>query len=159
MSIVTDSADIDKPKNIDTALESYEGLTFSAGESAAYILDIWGSGRKGGDDRGDELLSSSDIRSENLTFTWTDIDFDFSGIDEEIENETTPEFGFEQLQFLLESYSESMEIDLSNLDLQNADLSNRDLSGVDFSGTNLSGANLSKCDLANPTTLFPLSGS
>ncbi|MBK00547.1 MAG: hypothetical protein CMB48_06345 [Euryarchaeota archaeon] len=136
-------------KNIDTALESYEGLTFSAGESAAYILDIWGSGRKGGDDRGDELLSSSDIRSENLTFTWTDIDFDFSGIDEEIENETTPEFGFEQLQFLLESYSESMEIDLSNLDLQNADLSNRDLSGVDFSGTNLSGANLSNSTLTN----------
>ena len=31
-------------ENIDTALESYEGLTFSAGESAAYILDIWGSG-------------------------------------------------------------------------------------------------------------------
>ena len=136
-------------KNIDTALESYEGLTFSAGESAAYILDIWGSGRKGGDDRGDELLSSEDTRSENLTFTWTDIDFGFSGMDEEIENETTPEFGIEQILFLLESYSESMEVDLSNLNLQNADLSNRDLSGVDFSGTNLSGANLSNSTLTN----------
>jgi len=136
-------------ENIDTALESYEGLTFSAGESAAYILDIWGSGRKGGDDRGDELLSSDDSRSENLTFTWTDIDLDFSGTDEEIENETIPEFGFEQLQFLLESYRESMEVDLSNLNLQNADLSNRDLSGVDFSGTNLSGANLSNSTLTN----------
>ncbi|MAK05139.1 MAG: hypothetical protein CMA03_04555 [Euryarchaeota archaeon] len=136
-------------KNIDTALESYEGLTFSAGESAAYILDIWGSGRKGGDDRGDELLSSGDTRSENLTFTWTDIDFGFSGMDEEIENETTPEFGIEQILFLLESYSESMEVDLSNLNLQNADLSNRDLSGVDFSGTNLSGANLSNSTLTN----------
>ena len=136
-------------ENIDTALESYEGLTFSAGESAAYVLDIWGSGRKGGDDRGDELLSSDDSRSENLTFTWTDIDFDFSGTDEEIENETIPEFGFEQLQFLLESYRESMEVDLSNLNLQNADLSNRDLSGVDFSGTNLSGANLSNSTLTN----------
>ncbi len=135
--------------NIDTALESYEGLTFSAGESAAYILDIWGSGRKGGADRGDELLTSKDSRSTNLTFTWTDIDFDFSGTDEEIQNETTPEFGFEQLQFLLGSYSESMEVDLSNLDLQNADLSNRDLSGVDFSGTNLSGANLSNSTLTN----------
>ncbi len=136
-------------ENIDTALESYEGLTFSAGESAAYVLDIWGSGRKGGDDRGDELLSLDDSRSENLTFTWTDIDLDFSGTDEEIENEIIPEFGFEQLQFLLESYRESMEVDLSNLNLQNADLSNRDLSGVDFSGTNLSGANLSNSTLTN----------
>ena len=136
-------------ENIDTALESYEELTFSAGESAAYILDIWGSGRKGGDDRGDELLSSDDSRSENLTFTWTDIEFELSGIGAEEDNDTTPEFGFEQLQFLLDSYSESMEVDLTNLQLQNADLSNRDLSGVDFSGTNLSGANLSNSTLTN----------
>ena len=112
-------------------------------------MDIWGSGRKGGDDRGDELLSSDDSRSENLTFTWTDIEFEISGTNEEIENNSAPEFGFEQLQFLLDSYSESMEVDLSNLDLQNADLSNRDLSGVDFSGTNLSGANLSNSTLTN----------
>ena len=54
-------------------------------------------------------------------------------MNEETENDSVPEFGFEQLQFLLDSYSESMEVNLSNLDLQNADLSNRDLSGVDFS--------------------------
>jgi len=130
-------------KNIDTALESYEGLTFSAGESAAYVLDIWGSGRKGGADRGDQLLSLDDARSVNLTFTWTDIELEITGMDEETENESAPEFEMEQLQFLLGSYGESLAVDLSNLDLQNADLSNRDLSGVDFTGTNLSGANLS----------------
>ncbi len=135
--------------DIDSALESYEGLTFSAGESAAYILDIWGSGRKGGDDRGDELLVNGDSRSENLTFTWTDVNFDISGLDLEIQNETAPELGFEQLIFLLESYRSSLEVDLSNLNLQNADLSNRDLTGVDFSGTNLSGANLSNSTFTN----------
>lgn len=135
--------------DIDSALESYEELTFSAGESAAYILDIWGSGRKGGDDRGDELLSYEDSRSEELTFTWTDLSIDFSGIDEEIQSDVMPEIGIEELLFLLDSYSESLDIDLSNLDLQNADLSNRDLTGVDFSGSNLTGANLSNSTLTN----------
>ncbi len=130
-------------KNIDTALESYEGLTFSAGESAAYILDIWGSGRKGGDDRGDELLSSDDSRSVNLKFTWTDLSVEISAPDDESENNSEPGFEMAQLEFLLNSYRDSMMIDLSDLNLQNSDLSNRDLTFVDFTGTNLSGANLS----------------
>jgi len=129
--------------NIDSTLESYGALTFSAGESAAYNLDIWGSGRKGSDDRGDELLSLDDERSVEMVFTWTDIEFTIAEPDSEQDNDTGLEFEIGLFDDLLQSYSQSMRLDFSNIDLSGADLSNRNLSRIDFSGTNLTGADLS----------------
>ena len=132
--------------NIESTLDSYGALTFSAGESAAYNLDIWGSGRKGSDDRGDELLALDDERSVEMVFTWTDIEFTIS--DSEQDNDTELEFEIDLFDDLLQSYSQSMSLDLSNLDLSGNDLSDRDLSRVDFSGTNLSGVDFSGSTLS-----------
>ena len=62
--------------DVDAALTAYQAFTFSAGEDAAYTLDLWGSGRSGRDDSGDLLLDADDPRSDDRTFIWDEIAFD-----------------------------------------------------------------------------------
>ena len=52
------------------ALAAYQNGGFTAGEEAAYDLDLWGSGRAGNSDSGDILLGEDDDRAENVSFTW-----------------------------------------------------------------------------------------
>ena len=41
-------------------------------------MDLWGSGRKGGDDYGDILLSESNSNTEDVEFIWEDKSYNFS---------------------------------------------------------------------------------
>ena len=113
----------------------YGGMTFSAGEEAAYGLDLWGSGRRSNDAE-DIILSASDSRSEVLNFTYNDIDFIPSNISEE------DRFG------LLFAYASVMDTDLSEANLSNENLSNRDFGRTNFINANLSGANFSGTNLS-----------
>ncbi len=128
-------------EDIDSALSAYSGLTFSAGETAAYNLDLWGSGRRGGD-QGDILLDVEDDRTDNLTFTYEAIEFVISGLE-------VPEDPSDlDLEGLLVNYSAMMDVNLSSLDLTGQNLSGRDLSRTDLSGADLSGADLSGANLS-----------
>lgn len=60
------------------ALDAYREGGFSAGEDAAYAMDLWGSGRKGGDDYGDILLSESSSNTEDVEFIWEEKSYNFS---------------------------------------------------------------------------------
>ena len=78
-------------EDVDEALTAYQEYpSFSAGEDAAYSLGLWGSGRRGGSsDSGDLLLVNIDEdsseaswdldKSENITFTWEEIEFSIDG--------------------------------------------------------------------------------
>ena len=132
-------------KSVDSALESYQDLTFSAGEDAAYSLKLWGSGRRGGSsDSGDELLAANDVRSESLTLIWDDIDFE---IIEGADNESP------SLNELFAAYVSMTKTNMSGLNLSGQNLSNRDFGLVDFTSTNLSGANLAGANLSEALLL------
>jgi hypothetical protein len=60
------------------ALDAYREGGFSAGEDAAYAMDLWGSGRKGGDDYGDILLSESSSNTEDVEFIWEDKSYNWT---------------------------------------------------------------------------------
>ena len=64
--------------DVSAAMTAYQEGGFSAGEDAAYELDLWGSGRGGSSDSGDELLTSDSANSENVNFTWIQLSFDFA---------------------------------------------------------------------------------
>ena len=72
--------------DVDAAMTAYQNGGFTAGEDAAYDLDLWGSGRAGNSDSGDILLGESDDRTENVNFTWEERSFNFSSMT----LETTP---------------------------------------------------------------------
>ena len=125
--------------SIDATMTAYRNGGFTAGEDAAYSLDIAGSGRGDENRLEDVLLKPTDAKSEELSFTWEKLSFNFSSGGA---NETDP-------MALFLAYSSLMEGDWSGLNLSNQDLSGRDfgpvdLSGTDLSNTNLAGANLSQ---------------
>ena len=60
----------------------YGGMTFSAGEDAAYGLDLWRSGRRSNAAEA-IILSASHSRSQVVNFTYNDIDFVSSNIYDE----------------------------------------------------------------------------
>ena len=66
--------------DVDAAMNAYQNGGFSAGEDAAYDLDLWGSGRGGNSDSGDVLLAVGDENSEQVNFTWEDTSFNFSSM-------------------------------------------------------------------------------
>ena len=113
----------------------YGGMTFTAGEEAAYGLDLWGSGRRSNDAE-DIVLDASDSRSELVNFTYNDIDFVPSNISEE-----------DRLGLLF-AYAFVMDTDLSDANLSNENLSNRDFGRTNFINANLSGANFSSANLS-----------
>ncbi|MEE3083039.1 MAG: FtsX-like permease family protein [Candidatus Thermoplasmatota archaeon] len=77
-------------EDVSAAMAAYQSGGFSAGEDAAYDLDLWGSGRGGGSDSGDILLQDDDKRTENVNFTWNEIKFNFSSFTlETISHNTT----------------------------------------------------------------------
>ena len=126
-------------EDVSKALSYYQAGGFSAGTDAAYALDLPGSERGGDENRlDDQLLKSSDEKSENITFTWDKIVFNFSSGGA---GESDPEE-------LFLAYTELMEGDWSGLNLSGQDLNERDLGRVDLSGTNLSGADLSNVNLS-----------
>ena len=125
--------------DIDAAMAAYRNGGFSAGEDAAYSLDIAGSGRGNENRLDDVLLKPTDKQSEEITFNWEKLSFNFSSGGA---TETDP-------AALFMAYSSLMEGDWSGLDLSDQDLSGRnfgpvDLTGTDFSNANLAGANLSQ---------------
>ena len=134
--------------NIDATMAAYRNGGFTAGEDAAYSLDIAGSGR-GSDEVElyDKLLKPSDSKSEQITFVWEKLSFNFSsGGFNEADLTTLNQDDLANLYF---GYSSLMEGDWSGLNLSGQDLSGRDfgpvdLSGTDLSNTNLAGANLSQ---------------
>ena len=66
--------------DVDAAMNAYQNGGFSAGEDAAYDLDLWGSGRGGSSDSGDVLLAVGDENTEEVNFTWEDTSFNFSSM-------------------------------------------------------------------------------
>ena len=58
--------------DVSAALDAYRNGGFSAGEDAAYAMDLWGSGRRGSDDSGDVLLDESSSNTADVEFTWED---------------------------------------------------------------------------------------
>ena len=72
--------------DVSAAMTAYQDGGFTAGEDAAYNLDLWGSYRGGSSDGGDILLEAGDSRSENINFTWEERTFNFSSMT----LETTP---------------------------------------------------------------------
>jgi hypothetical protein len=113
----------------------YGGMTFSAGEDAAYGLDLWGSGRRSNDAE-DIVLSASDSRSEVVNFTYNDIDFVPSNISEE-----------DRLGILF-AFASVLDTDLSDTDLSNENFAYRDFGRTNFIGADLSGANFSGANLS-----------
>jgi len=125
--------------NIDATMAAYRNGGFTAGEDAAYSLDIAGSGRGDENRLDDVLLKPTDSQSEEIAFVWEKLSFNFSSGGA---TETDP-------TALFMAYSSLMEGDWSGLDLSEQDLSGRnfgpvDLTGTDFSNANLAGANLSQ---------------
>ena len=65
--------------SVENALAAYAAGGFSAGEDAAYSLDLAGSGRGGDENRlNDMLLKPTSEKSETLTLVWEKIEFNFS---------------------------------------------------------------------------------
>ena len=75
--------------DISAALDAYKEGGFSAGEDAAYALDLWGSGRKGGDDYGDVLLSEDSSNTEDVNFVWEEKTLNRTTFDLEINEYNT----------------------------------------------------------------------
>lgn len=119
------------------AMAAYRNDGFSAGEDAAYSLDIAGSGRGDENQLNDKLLKPSDKQSEEITFLWEKLEFNFSsgGTDQADPNA------------LFVAYASLMEGDWSGLNLSGQDLSGRDFGAVDLTGTDLSNANLAGANL------------
>ena len=129
--------------SVSEALKAYSEGGFSAGEDAAYALDLWGSGREGDSDSGDDLLSESDDRSENKVLIWEEYNFSLVEIDDGEEENL-----IEMMLNAFEKYGESTTTDLSDTDLSGQDLSQRDFHLADLTGANLSGTDLSGADLS-----------
>ena len=64
--------------DVEAAMTAYQSGGFSAGEDAAFALDLWGSGRAGSSDSGNILLDSTDSRSKNVNLTWEEMTFNFA---------------------------------------------------------------------------------
>ena len=124
--------------DISAAMSAYQNGGFSAGEDAAYKMDLWGSGRGGSSDSGDILLLEDMEDTANVTFIWEEIEIIFL----ETNSSEIPD-----PQVILEEYSTLMEIDLKNFDLSNANFSGKEFGRTDFSNTNLSNANFSGANL------------
>ena len=124
-------------EDTDKAMAAYRNGGFSAGEDAAYSLDIAGSGRGTENQLNDKLLKPSDKQSEEITFLWEKLEFNFSS-GGSTENDPTA---------LFVAYSSLMEGDWSGLNLSGQDLSGRDFGAVDLTGTDLSNANLAGANL------------
>ena len=125
--------------DISDALDAYQNGGFSAGQDAAYYLDLPGSDRGGDENRlDDELLKKSDERSEVLTLVWEKLEFNFSSGGSE---ETDP-------NALFFAYTDLMEGDWSGLTLTEQDMNERNLGRVDVSFTNFSGSDLSNVNLS-----------
>ena len=124
--------------DIDAAMAAYRNGGFTAGEDAAYSLDIAGSGRGTENRLDDVLLKPTDSKSENISFKWEELSFNFTtgGTDQPDPNA------------LFIAYSSFMEGDWSGLNLSGQDLSGRDFGPVDLTGTDLSNANLAGANLA-----------
>ena len=123
--------------NTEKAMLAYSNGGFTAGEDAAYSLDIAGSGRGDENRLDDVLLKPTDSKSEEITFLWEKLEFNFSSGGA---NETDP-------TVLFQAYSSLMEGDWSGLNLSGQDLSGRDFGAVDLTGTDLSNANLAGANL------------
>ena len=79
--------------DVDAAMAAYQAGGFTAGEDAAYELDLWGSGRGGAGDSGDILLDNTSENSEVVNFTWMQLTFDFaSGTFVEIPNNDSAQY-------------------------------------------------------------------
>ena len=125
--------------DISDALDAYQNGGFSAGQDAAYSLDLPGSDRGGDENRlDDELLKRSDEKSEVLTLVWEKLEFNFSAGGSE---ETDP-------NALFFAYTGLMEGDWSGLTLTEQDMNERNLGRVDVSYTNFSGSDLSNVNLS-----------
>ena len=124
--------------DIDAAIAAYRNGGFSAGEDAAYSLDIAGSGRGTENRLDDVLLKPTDRQSENISFTWEELSFNF----------TTGGTEQPDPNALFIAYSSLMEGDWSGLNLSGQDLSGRDFGPVDLTGADLSNANLAGANLA-----------
>ncbi|MEC7111001.1 MAG: pentapeptide repeat-containing protein, partial [Candidatus Thermoplasmatota archaeon] len=125
--------------NVGTSLGVLANGTFSVGEDAAFSLDLWGSGRDGRSDRGDDLLEADDDRSEVRRFTYEEVNITVN---------TDDAGGLPDLNVLLEAYRVTLALDLSYVDLSGSDLSERDFGVTDLSRTNLSGADLTGANLS-----------
>lgn len=126
-------------EDVAAASAAYAAGGFSAGEDAAYSLDLPGSDRGGDENRLDDvLLAPGDAKSEDLTFVWEKIEFNFtSGGSEEPD-----------VMALFQAYTLLMDSDWSNLNLSGQNLADRDMSRVDLTNTNLSGADLAGVNLS-----------
>jgi hypothetical protein len=124
--------------DIDAAIAAYRNGGFSAGEDAAYSLDIAGSGRGEENRLDDVLLKPTSAQSENISFTWEELTLNFS-----TGGTTQPD-----PTALFIAYSSLMEGDWSGLNLSGQNLSGRDFGPVDLTGTDLSNANLAGANLA-----------
>ena len=125
--------------DVGTSLGVLANGTFSVGEDAAFSLDLWGSGRDGRSDRGDDLLEAGDDRSEVRRFTYEEVNITVN---------TDDAGGLPDLNVLLEAYRVTLALDLSYVDLSDSDLSERDFGVTDLSRTNLSGADLTGANLS-----------
>ena len=125
--------------NADNALAAYAAGGFSAGEDAAYSLDLAGSGRGGEEGRLDDtLLKPGDDKSKTLTLVWEKIEFNFTTGGS---NESDP-------MALFDAYTLLMDSDWSNLDLAGQDLSGRNIGRVDLSRGNFTGSNFAQSNLS-----------
>ncbi|MBT61427.1 MAG: hypothetical protein CMA63_07760 [Euryarchaeota archaeon] len=124
--------------DIEAAMAGYRNGGFTAGEDAAYSLDIAGSGRGQENNLDDVLLKPTDSQSENISFSWEELTFNF----------TTGGTEQPDPDALFIAYSSLMEGDWSGLNLSGQDLSGRDFGPVDLTGTDLSNANLAGANLA-----------
>ena len=125
--------------NVDNALAAYAAGGFSAGEDAAYSLDLAGSGRGGEEGRLDDtLLKPGDEKSETLTLVWEKIEFNFTTGGS---NESDP-------MALFDAYTLLMDSDWSNLDLAGQDLSGRNIGRIDLSRGNFTGSNFAQSNLS-----------
>ena len=125
--------------DIDDALDAYQNGGFSAGQDAAYSLDLPGSDRGGDENRlDDELLKRSDEKSEVVSLVWEKLEFNFSSGGSE---ESDP-------NALFFAYTDLMEGDWSGLTLTEQDMNERNLGRVDVSYTNFSGSDLSNVNLS-----------
>ncbi|MBT5392343.1 MAG: FtsX-like permease family protein [Euryarchaeota archaeon] len=124
--------------DIDSAMAAYRNGGFSAGPDAAYSLDIAGSGRGDENRLDDVLLKPTDEKSENISFDWEELSFNFSSGGTELPS----------IDALSNAYSELLEGDWSGLNLSGQDLSGRDFGAVDLTDTDLSNANLAGANLS-----------
>ena len=130
--------------DVDAAMRGYRNNGFSAGQDSAYTLDLPGSDRGGKENRLDDvLLEPNDEQSENITFVWEDIAFNFTSGGSE---ETDP-------LALFNAYTLLMDADWGGLNLSGQDLDERDLSRVDLSNTDLAGADLSNMNMSESILL------